>query len=327
MTTSRFSRYGRSSFLGFALLVAGLIGIGLPASLEAQEGTVILTNETGHLFVYVTFTGEEWQRRGAVLWISDPAGLFDRAPGPLRYVPSGGIRRQPLSAAGTVAGYLMDPDSSDWSLLRLSAAPGERVTFSSGDISDRTLPADQLPALSTPILLDGRFADWEPTRALVALSRSYEPERFIRERRGERSTLPIAESRGWGGGGTRLEELKTVPSGEALYLFMRWRNPPRPGTELLLYIYGESPRRPLGTLLLDPADRSGTVDLYRPGSPAPRSVGNFLRRQNALEGEIRLDEIALSGEPRYAVVSTLYRGDSWYEEFPITRVDLGELLD
>lgn len=327
MTTLRFSRYGRSSSLGFALLAALLLSFAVPACLEAQEGSVRLTNETEHLFVYVAFTEEEWQQLGAVLWISDPAGLFERASRPLGYVPSGGVRRQPLTAAGTLAGYLMDPDSSEWSLLRISSAPGEGVTVSSEAISDRRLPADQLPSLEAPILLDGRFADWEPTRALTALSRSYEPERFIRERRGERRTLPIAESRGWDEGGTRLEELKAVPFGDVLYLFLRWRNPPVRETELLLYMYGVSPRRPLGTLLIDPAGEREGVELYRPGSAAAGRVGNFLLRQNALEGEIRLDEIALSEEPRFAVISTLYRADSWYEEFPITRIDLGALLE
>jgi hypothetical protein len=308
------------------LAAVALLTLLITGALEAQEPRVTLRNETEHLFVYTTFTEEEWQRRGAILWISDPAGLFERAPGSLGHVSSGGIRRQPLRARGTVAGYLMDPESAEWSLLRLTVAPGEEVLFSGEEISDRRLPADQLPALQEPILLDGRFADWESEESLGALRSGYEPVRFVRERRGERETLPISESRGWSRGGTRLEELKVVRSGSALYLFFRWADMPTRRTRLLLYLYGDSSRRPVGTLLLEPSGESRAVELYRPGSAAPRRVGNLLSRENALEAEIRLDEISISA-PQFAVVSTLYRGERWYEEFPITRVELGDLLN
>lgn len=324
MMISLFWQFERSSIPAAPLLFMALLA--LPGFVGAEEGAVTLVNRTEQLFVYVTFTEEEWQQRGAILWVSDPAGLFQRAGAPLGYVSAGGVRRQPLEGPSRVAGYLMHPESAEWPLLRLTAAPGERVTISQSDLSERRLPADQLPAIDEPILLDGRFADWEPRGSLVTLRSGYEPERFVRERSGERVTLSVEESVGWGSGGTRLEELKAIPAGEAVYLFFRWRDPPSAGSRLLLYLYGESRRRPVGTLLIEPSEESGGVALYRPGFESPVRVGNFLRRENAVEAEVRLQEMALP-KPRFAVVSTLYRGEEWYEEFPITRVVLDELID
>lgn len=335
MMTSPFSRLERSSSqsVGRRRLGSGCylwpllatLSLLFGASLFAQESLASVRNETEGLVVFATFSQEEWDNRGSLLWVSDPVGLFERAERPLDFVPSGGVRLLPLQEGSTLAGYLMEPDRSDWTLLRLSASPGEQITLQEESLSQRRLPADQLPSLSGPILLDGRFADWENEPALSAIPNRYEPRRFVRERRGERRTMEIGDSLGWGSGGTRLQEIKAVSASEALYLFVSWRETPMEQTDLLIYFYGEDEIRPLGTIRIDGASDRGALELLRPGGETPRRVGNYIRRENALEGEIR--RFSQLEELRFAVISTLFRGERWYEEFPITRIELDKILN
>ena len=334
MMTSLFSRSERNSTskrwrccpatFGGTRLALALLFL-LPLALGAQERVAEVHNETEGLVAFVLLPQEEWESRGRVLWNSDPAGLFQRTERSLQFVPSGGVRGVALSGSSTLLGYRMDPDRSDWELLRLSASPGERITVSERSLSGRRLPSDQLPALPGPILLDGRYADWEKVSPLSAIPRRYEPRRFIRERQGEREVTPISVAGGWGTGGTRVRELKAASSAGVLYLFLSWTDRPTPETSTILYLYGEQEGRPVGTILIEGDVDRGALRLSRPGGAETLTVGNYVRRGNALESEIR--RFPGASELRFVVVSTLYRGERWYEEFPITRVELDDLLN
>ncbi len=327
MTTSPYSPSERSNprrplVAPLARAVAVLFALLLVSPLFAQEaGGRRVANPTGELFVYVTLDEEGWLSQGQELWRRDPAAFMEERVSSLDFIPSGGERT--IAPGLSMAGYLVDPQQSVWGLATVSS--GASLVEREGQ--GRSVAASRLPSPPDSILLDGRFADWEREPLISRFSPGGEPGSFIREERGRREQLPLSESTLWSTPGSLLEEIKIRPGVQALYVYLSYPQPPAPETDLYLYLYGDSPEAAIATILLNPAPESSGATLYLPEGRAIR-VGNLLRRGSSLEGELRIPgEGELLDELRFAVISTVVEGDSWYEEFPVTRVELSDLLD
>lgn len=282
-----------------------------PAPLAAQSnGTQRLRNSREALFLFRSVDSASWESGARELWERDPVSLLDSAAGELLQLPPGGVID--VESGARLVGFLVDPEATSWELA--SAAAGQQQIIREG----RRFSSSALP-LPGPILLDGRFADWEREPMLSRFRPGGEPLRFIREQRGRRERLPIGEATLWGSPGSRVEELKLRAREDRLFFYLAFSAAPGGESSLFAYIYGSSAETPVATVTLEPASPSPRPVLHTPDGLS-LALGNTVVRGRYLEGSITLDEVIEAGS--FAVLSTVIEGGSWYEEFPLTRIDL-----
>jgi hypothetical protein len=228
-------------------------------------------------------------------------------------------------------------------LLTVTRGSGRLARFARGAAQPTaTVPAVQ-PAATSAAAQAGQVGATVPTtasdaklQAIASFSPAFTPAFFTRERGGEFSVLPIADSRAWADTGTRIAALSGSRLGGELRLSLSVPGGFSEGVSYFFYVFGN---RSLGkdnliTLEVQPrtAGRRAVCLLWRNGVSMPKILGSVRSTDSTVELDTGTDPVAaglLAGLGESATVDLtagwFNKAQGTWEEFYYTTFSLGDI--
>jgi hypothetical protein len=194
-------------------------------------------------------------------------------------------------------------------------------------------PASQVEIATLPVAIALLPVGLQP---IATFSTAFTPAFFTREKQGEFSVLPIAESRAWALTGTRIEAISGSLSGGVLKLSLTVAGGFTERVSYFLYVFGS--RAPgkdnQFTLELQPGAEGARAVclLWRKGASTPTIVGDVAETDTTVEldataGQFPPDLIAGIGVTATVDITTGWfdRGLRTWEEFYYTTFSIGDV--
>jgi hypothetical protein len=156
-----------------------------------------------------------------------------------------------------------------------------------------------------------------PKLGQIASFASYDPVTFTKEKQGDFTVLPIADSRGWKLSGTRIAGLSGVLDATGLHLALSVPGGFSESVSYFFYVFASRAAGQTNALTLELLPRAegsrGACLLWKKGSNGPRLIGSVQSKPTSVELDIGADEIssALGGAVTDALSLDVTSG--WYD--------------
>jgi len=226
----------------------------------------------------------------------------------LQYIPPFGAKPVELPEdGGAIVGYFDELARTEHlpAVRTISSDPPAVITVGNRHLlrdqvgEPQTVATWAVPRHEAPVRIDNQYVEWIDKPDVFVFSEHRRPRVFSREGEEPALRIDIEDSLLWKQGGTQLERLKALMSGETLYLMGLVTRQISPQLSVRLYLYEDRAAGTRNRALIEiPMELpAGPVLLWIEGRSEPVIVGDYARGSYLFETRIQRHRIPKELQP------------------------------